>query len=115
MRFAERLRQLRTEAGLSEAKLADKSGVSFGAIHNYGLGNRLPTFAAVVKIATALGVTCEAFAECDDIVGEEVGQPAPPVQKPAAPPGRPRKPVAEKPAPPAEPTKPARKPRKPKD
>jgi transcriptional regulator with XRE-family HTH domain len=71
MTFGEKLRQLREEAGLSEAKLAERSGVSFGAIHNYGLGIRKPTFAAVVKIAAALGTTCQAFATCEDIGAEE--------------------------------------------
>ena len=47
MTFAQKLRELRQAAGLSEAKLAEQSGVSFGAVHNYGLGIRQPTFAAV--------------------------------------------------------------------
>src|SRR5689334_11253718 len=71
MTFPEKLRQLRDAAGLSEARLADASGVSFSSIHEYGLGRRKPSFAAVVKIARALGVTCEAFADCEDIA--EVG------------------------------------------
>jgi transcriptional regulator with XRE-family HTH domain len=65
MKFAARLRQLRDGAGLSEAKLAEKSGVSFPALHDYGLGRRAPSFAALLKIAKALGVSCEAFADCD--------------------------------------------------
>jgi transcriptional regulator with XRE-family HTH domain len=71
MKFAEKLRELRDAKGLSEAKLADSSGVPFGTIHEYGLGRRKPSFAAVVKLAKALGVTCEAFAECDDIAKDE--------------------------------------------
>ena len=67
MNFAEKLRELRDRAGLSEAKLAELSGVSFGAVHNYGLGLRTPTFPAVVKLARALGVTCQVFADCEDI------------------------------------------------
>lgn len=66
MTFAEKLRQLRQDAGLSEARLAELSGVSFGAVHNYGLGLRQPTFRAVVCLARALGVTCEVFAGCVD-------------------------------------------------
>jgi transcriptional regulator with XRE-family HTH domain len=81
MKFAERLRELRTASGLSEAKLAKASGVSFAAIHDYGLGRRKPSFAAVVQIARALGVSTEAFADCDDVQGEE----APAKKKPAAP------------------------------
>jgi transcriptional regulator with XRE-family HTH domain len=65
--FGERLKALRDARGVSEAKLAAASSVTFGAIHDYGLGRRKPSFAAVVKIATALGVTCEAFADCEDV------------------------------------------------
>jgi transcriptional regulator with XRE-family HTH domain len=67
MRFADKLRELRASAGLSEAKLATASGVSFASVHEYGLGRRKPSFEAVVKIAAALGVTCEAFAQCVDV------------------------------------------------
>jgi transcriptional regulator with XRE-family HTH domain len=70
MTFGEKLRKLRDAAGLSEAKLAAASGVGFGAIHQYGLGLRKPSFAAVVKLARALGVTCEAFADCEDLDGD---------------------------------------------
>jgi len=83
MTFAERLRELRDALGLSEAKLAKASGVSFASIHEYGMGRRKPSFAAVVKIARALGVTCEAFADCKDIADE-----APPPQPPKR--GRPK-------------------------
>jgi transcriptional regulator with XRE-family HTH domain len=75
MKFAEKMRELRDAMGLSEAKLADASGVPFGTIHEYGLGRRKPSFAAVVKIAKALGVECSAFADCEDIVGEEEEKP----------------------------------------
>jgi transcriptional regulator with XRE-family HTH domain len=67
MKFAERLRQLRDKAGLSEAGLAETSGLTFASVHGYGLGRRMPSFSAVVKIAKALDVTCEAFADCEDI------------------------------------------------
>jgi transcriptional regulator with XRE-family HTH domain len=76
MRFAERLRQLRDAAELSEAKLAKASGVSFSAIHEYGLGRRLPSYSAVVKLARALGVSCEAFQDCDDVANGEAEEKA---------------------------------------
>ncbi|VTR94024.1 xre family transcriptional regulator : : HTH_3 [Gemmata massiliana] len=79
MTFAEKLRELRDAKGLSEAKLADLSGVPFGTVHEYGLGRRKPSFAAVLKIAKALGVTCEAFSMCSDLIGEE--QPPEPAEK----------------------------------
>jgi transcriptional regulator with XRE-family HTH domain len=80
MTFAEKLRELRHTAGLSEAKLANTSGVAFAALHTYSLGRSKPPFAAVVKIAKALGVTCEAFAGCDDVQAdgdEPAARPAP--------------------------------------
>jgi transcriptional regulator with XRE-family HTH domain len=86
MTYAEKLRELRDAAGLSEAKLASASGVSFASIHEYGMGRRKPSFAAAVKIARALGVSCEAFVDCEDVVGDE---PAPKA-------GRPRKTVPAK-------------------
>jgi transcriptional regulator with XRE-family HTH domain len=66
MTFAQRLRELRDAAGLSEPKLAEKSGVSFASIHEYGLGRRKPSFEAVAKIARALGVSCDAFMDTVD-------------------------------------------------
>ncbi len=83
MTFAEKLRELRDAAGLSEAKLAKLSGVPFASLHDYGLGRRKPSLAAAVKIARALGVTCEAFADCDDVGGaEEAGRPKPAPKNP---------------------------------
>lgn len=70
MRFQDKLRELREAKGLSEAKLAELSGVPFGTLHNYGLGIRKPTFAAVVRLARALGTTCEAFAQCDGVADD---------------------------------------------
>jgi transcriptional regulator with XRE-family HTH domain len=88
--FAQKLRQLRDSAGVSEARLAAASGVPFGTVHEYGLGRRKPSFAAVVKLAKALGVTCEAFAECDDVVADDQGEKAPargrPPKAPPSPP-----------------------------
>lgn len=71
MTFAEKLRELRDAAGLSEARLAVAAGIPLGTLHNYGLGLRKPSLAAAVKLARALGTTCEAFAACSDVAGEE--------------------------------------------
>jgi transcriptional regulator with XRE-family HTH domain len=70
MTFAEKLRELRDAAHISEAKLAKASGVSFAALHDYGLGRRKPSVAAAAKIARVLGVTCDAFTDCEDVAGE---------------------------------------------
>jgi transcriptional regulator with XRE-family HTH domain len=71
MTFAEKLRELRDAKGLSEAKLADLSGMPFGTVHMYGLSRRKPSFAAVLKLSKALGTDCTAFAECDDLRADE--------------------------------------------
>jgi transcriptional regulator with XRE-family HTH domain len=71
MTFAEKMRELRDQAGLSEVQLAELSGVSFSAVHHYGLGIRAPTFSAVVKLARVLGVTCQAFADCEGFAAAE--------------------------------------------
>jgi transcriptional regulator with XRE-family HTH domain len=70
MTFGEKLKQLRDAASISERELAERSGVPFGTLHNYGVGIRKPTFAAAVKLAAALGVSCEVFAKCDDMATE---------------------------------------------
>jgi transcriptional regulator with XRE-family HTH domain len=74
MTFAERLRELRDKVGLSQAKLAEAAGLTFGTIHGYGLGRRKPSFANVLRIARALGTTCEAFADCEDLDSEELSK-----------------------------------------
>ena len=86
MTFAQKLRALRDAAGLSEAKLAQASGISFASIHEYGLGRRKPSFEAVVKIAAALETTCEAFASCEDISGNSSPRGRPPKAPPGVPP-----------------------------
>jgi transcriptional regulator with XRE-family HTH domain len=86
MTFAEKLRELRDAAGLSQVKLARASGLTFGTVHGYGLGRRKPSFANVLKIARALGTTCEAFADCEDLDGVE-----PPARKRKAAPIQPAK------------------------
>ena len=72
MTFGERLRQEREAKGLTREALAAASGVPFGTIHGYEIGRRWPSFTNVVKLAAALGLTCEAFAGSTDIAdGEE--------------------------------------------
>lgn len=82
MTFAEKLKAIRIEKGLSERGLADAAGVPYGALHTYAIGTRKPSFAYVVKIARALGVTCEAFSDCTDIAADEEPAPAKKPRKP---------------------------------
>lgn len=58
MSFRERLKEKRTEAGLTQAQLAGLAGVTSRTIQNYELGSRRPVHIEVVqRIADALGTT----------------------------------------------------------
>jgi len=60
MVFKERLRELRIEANLTQAELAERAGVSTRTIQNYELGTRKPVHMEMVqKLAAALGTTTE--------------------------------------------------------
>lgn len=84
MRFSERLRALRDGAGLTQEQLAQRAGTSVGNVRNYEQGIRLPTFPLVVKLAAALETDCTAFADCEDVTGEEEKpKPKPAPKKPA--------------------------------
>lgn len=82
MEFKDKLKELRAAAKLTQEQLAQAAGTSVGNVRNYEQGIRLPTFPVVVKIAKALGVTCTAFAECDDIAGGEEADERPAAEKP---------------------------------
>lgn len=71
MMFAEKMQQLREKAGLTQASLATAAGISLGAVRDYEQGKRAPSLRFAVKMARALGVTCEAFADCEDVDGEK--------------------------------------------
>jgi transcriptional regulator with XRE-family HTH domain len=75
-----RLRELREQAGLTQARLAERAGVTRDAVARWEAERREPGWSNVLALAAALGVTCQAFAR-------------PPFAARAAPgPGRPRKP-----------------------
>lgn len=67
MKFHEKLRDVKGD--MSESALATAAGLPYPSVHSYCLGRRMPTFEAVVKLARALNVSVEAFAEC--VGGEE--------------------------------------------
>jgi transcriptional regulator with XRE-family HTH domain len=85
MTFAQKLRELREQAGLTEFQMADLAGLPRGTVHEYAIGRRMPTLVNACKLARALGVTCHAFAPCDDVLGDV----APP--RPGRKPGRTRR------------------------
>jgi transcriptional regulator with XRE-family HTH domain len=66
MTFAQKLKQLRDRAGMSQEALARAAGMSVGNVHNYEQGIREPRWRAVVLLARALGVDSRAFEECVD-------------------------------------------------
>ena len=59
--FANRLKQLRQQAGLTQEQLAYRSGLSGAAIRHLEQGLREPTYATLLKLADALGVSLAAF------------------------------------------------------
>ena len=88
MTFADKLRELRVAAGLTQGSLAKASGISLGAIRDYEQGNKEPKLSSAQKLARALGTDCTAFEGTIRAEQEE--------EKPI---GRPRKkPAPEKPA-----------------
>ncbi len=76
MTFGQKLRELRDAIGMTREALAVKSEVSYGTVHGYEMDRRSPSLATAQKLAKALGVDCTAFADCEDMKGEE--------EKPAA-------------------------------
>jgi transcriptional regulator with XRE-family HTH domain len=76
--FAVRLRELRTEAGLTQGQLAERAGVQRDAVARWERGTREPSWSNEIALADALAVSTEAFRQ----------EPKP---APAPPRGRPRK------------------------
>lgn len=66
MKTGELIRRYRKLAGISQAKLGEKSGMSEPAIRNYELGNRTPGPEQLQEIAAALDIDPSA------LVGYEV-------------------------------------------
>jgi len=61
--FADQLKRLREDAGISQYELARRAGLSKQAMSQLELGQRQPSWATVVKLAEALDVSVEAFVE----------------------------------------------------
>src|SRR5437763_1876333 len=87
--FADRLRELREGAGMTQAELALASGLPLGAIRNYEQGQREPLWDVVFRLAAAMKVGCEAFKVCvpDGRPVEAASSPARPRPAGKLPPG----------------------------
>lgn len=59
--FGTKLRELRTAAGMTQKELAEKSGRPQNTISQWENGSIEPAWSAVMDLAAALGVSCEAF------------------------------------------------------
>src|SRR5262245_18977539 len=55
--FAERLREVRAAAGLSQTGLAERSGVAASTIRQFEQSRREPTYGTLLKLARGLGVS----------------------------------------------------------
>jgi transcriptional regulator with XRE-family HTH domain len=99
--FANRLKRLRTAAGLTQQQLAEKAGVALRTVASLEQGVNEPVLSTLLALGDALGVNCLAFTQADE--GEEAmpqkqGRGRPPKVKaaeaerePKKPRGRPRK------------------------
>ena len=63
MSFGARLKELREVASLSQEELATRAEMSRGGIAQIETGRRKPGWETLQKLAKALGVSIEAFAE----------------------------------------------------
>lgn len=61
MRFGQTLRRLRVAAGLSQAALAAKSGLSLRSIQNWEQGHRVPRVQTLLALAGTLGVSVDSL------------------------------------------------------
>ena len=59
--FGLKLKALREAAGLTQQQLADKTEMNRFGVAKLEQGTRDPNWSTVLRMAAALGVTCEAF------------------------------------------------------
>jgi transcriptional regulator with XRE-family HTH domain len=64
--FAENLRRLRQQAGLSQEELGARAGIQMADISRYEGGGRDPRVTTVARLATALEVPLTELLSCDE-------------------------------------------------
>jgi transcriptional regulator with XRE-family HTH domain len=84
--FGQKLKAMRTAAGLTQGELAEKAGMSKAGIADLEQGRNSPSWVSVQMLAKALGMDCNAFAADEE--GDEG-------ETTSARIGRPKKEVAE--------------------
>jgi transcriptional regulator with XRE-family HTH domain len=70
MRFKDVLRDLRARAGLTQQQLAEKARIPLPSLRGHEQGQRVPSWASVVKLARALDVSTDAFSDCEEVKEE---------------------------------------------
>jgi transcriptional regulator with XRE-family HTH domain len=55
--FAENLRRLRTERGITQEELGSRAGIQMADISRYETGNRDPRVTTLARLADALGIS----------------------------------------------------------
>lgn len=68
--FSSRLRQIRTDRGLSQTELAEKVGVSKTSLSAYESGSKKPSYEIVAKIAKACGTSMDWLCGLDENNGD---------------------------------------------
>lgn len=63
MAFADKLKHLRQERGLSQAAFAESSGIPLGSLRDYEQGKREPLLSNAQRLADALDVPLDVFRE----------------------------------------------------
>lgn len=61
-----RMKQLRRELGLTQAEIAEKTGIEKSSVSAYEKGTRAPAAVAAAKIAKALGVSLDYLCGIND-------------------------------------------------
>jgi transcriptional regulator with XRE-family HTH domain len=59
LEFKDRLKRIREARGLSQAGLAEKTGLQPAAVSHFETGNRAPSFENLRKLSDALGVSID--------------------------------------------------------
>jgi transcriptional regulator with XRE-family HTH domain len=71
MKFKDVLRELRSRRKLTQEELADKAGIPVTSLRGHEQGQRVPSWASVVKLAKALNVSTDVFSHCDEVQEEQ--------------------------------------------